>query len=136
MIKAINKDQMLLAQKAQPATKQDAQVGQDLLDTLAANADRCVGMAANMIGVPKHIIVVAMGLFNVLMYNAKIVNRKAPYTAQEGCLSLTGERPAQRWRQISMTYQDTDFKPQRANFSDFTAQIIQHELDHCAGIII
>lgn len=136
MIKAINKDQMLLAQKAQPATKQDAQVGQDLLDTLAANADRCVGMAANMIGVPKHIIVVSMGPFNVLMYNAQIVDRKGQYDAMEGCLSLTGERPAKRWQRITVSYQDANFKSQRAEFSDFTAQIIQHELDHCAGIII
>lgn len=136
MIKPINKDQMLLAQKAQPATSRDAQVGRDLLDTLAANAARCVGMAANMIGVPKHIIVVTMGPFNVLMYNARIVARVGEYTTQEGCLSLTGERPAKRARQITVTYQDANFKPQRQEFSDFTAQIIQHELDHCDGIVI
>lgn len=136
MIKAINHDQHSLAVKATPATPADAQVVADLLDTLAAHSEECVGMAANMIGVAKAIIVVQMGPFAVAMQNPKIIAKSGPYTAQEGCLSLNGERTAQRYKNIEVVFADRNFKRQRQAFSGFIAQIIQHEMDHCAGIII
>ncbi|WP_155287287.1 peptide deformylase [Lacticaseibacillus zhaodongensis] len=136
MIKPINRDQKNLAIKAVPATPADAQVVTDLLDTLAANSERCVGMAANMIGVNKAIIVVQMGPFAVPMQNPKIIAKSSSYETQEGCLALDGERNATRYQNIEVTFQDRNFKPQRQAFSGFIAQIIQHEMDHCAGIII
>lgn len=136
MIRPIVKDVMFLAQKSQPATPQDKAVAIDLLDTLKANEAGCVGLAANMIGVPRRVIAVSMGFANVAMFNPVITARKGKYNAMEGCLSLTGERPCIRYREIELDYLDMDFQPRHGKFSGFVAQIIQHEVDHCSGVII
>lgn len=136
MQKPIVKDEAFLAQKSQPATFMDINVAQDLLDTLAAHADHCVGLAANMIGVQKRIIAVNIGPTNIAMLNPEIVKRSGKYLTEEGCLSLTGERQTVRYEKITVTYLDMQFKPHKQSFSGFTAQIIQHELDHCNGIVI
>lgn len=127
---------MFLKQKSEPATEADGQVITDLLDTLKANQDRCVGMAANMIGVKKRILVVAMGPFMFPMVNPVITNKNGQYEAEEGCLSLNGVRPCTRWQEIEVDYLDRDFKPKHGKYSGFTAQIIQHEMDHFDGILI
>ena len=136
MQKPIVKDEAFLAQKSQPATFMDIAVAQDLLDTLAAHAEHCVGLAANMIGVQKRIIAVNIGPTNIAMLNPEIVKRSGKYLTEEGCLSLTGERQTVRYEKITVTYLDMQFKPHKQSFSGFTAQIIQHELDHCHGILI
>lgn len=136
MIKPIVKDVFFLAQKSEAATKQDLSVGQDLMDTLRANQDHCVGMAANMIGVKKRIIIVNMGILNVVMYNPVIVKRDTPYETEEGCLSLTGVRKSTRYQNIEVEYFDSSWKKQRQKYSGWTAQIIQHECDHLEGRII
>lgn len=136
MQKPIVKDEAFLAQKSQPATFMDINVAQDLLDTLAAHAEHCVGLAANMIGVQKRIIAVNIGPTNIAMLNPEIVKRSGKYLTEEGCLSLTGERQTVRYEKITVTYLDMQFKPHKQSFSGFTAQIIQHELDHCHGILI
>lgn len=136
MIKQINHDLTFLSQKAQLATKADRNVVTDLQDTLKANAETCVGMAANMIGVNKRIIIFSMGIMNVVMINPTIINKSQPYDTKEGCLSLTGERPTKRYKNITVKYLDTDFQEHTQEFSDFIAEIIQHEIDHCEGIII
>ena len=136
MIRPIVKDVFFLGQKSDPATKQDLSVGQDLMDTLKANQDHCVGMAANMIGVKKMIIIVNMGLMNVVMYNPVILKKDTPYEAEEGCLSLTGTRKTTRYQNIEVEYLDAGWKKHRQKYSGWTAQIIQHELDHLSGIII
>ena len=136
MIRPIMRDIFFLQQKSEKATKQDAQVIVDLLDTLAANRDKCVGMAANMIGVKKRIIVVNMGLMNVAMVNPEIVNKSQPYETEEGCLSLVGVRKTIRYEHIEVKYLDANFTPKKQKFSGWVAQIIQHEIDHCNGILI
>ena len=136
MIKPIMKDILFLGQKSEPATKQDLSVGQDLQDTLQANRDRCVGMAANMIGVRKKIIIVNMGLINVVMYNPVILKKDSPYETEEGCLSLTGVRKTIRYENIEVEYLDSGWKRHRQKFDGWTAQIIQHEVDHLNGVII
>ena len=136
MIQPIMKDVFFLQQKSEPATEADRQVIEDLLDTLRANAAGCVGMAANMIGVRKRIIVVNLGLMNMAMVNPEIVSKKRPYAAEEGCLSLIGTRKTTRYEEIEVAYLDQNFKPQKQKFTGWTAQIIQHEVDHCDGIII
>lgn len=136
MVKQIMKDVFFLGQKSEPATKEDMQVVQDLLDTLKANEAGCVGMAANMIGVKKRIIVVNMGIVNVAMINPVIVDKKNPYETEEGCLSLTGVRKTTRYEHIEVEYLDVNWKKQRQNYSGWIAQIIQHECDHLEGIII
>lgn len=136
MIRPVVKDILFLGQKAEPATAKDKQVVADLLDTLNANADRCVGMAANMVGVNKAIIAVAVGKSNLVMLNPVIVKKDNPYNAQEGCLSLSGERETVRYANIEVEYQDVKMRRHKDSFSGFTAQIIQHECDHLAGIII
>lgn len=136
MQKPIVKDEVFLAQKSQPATFMDLAIAQDLLDTLAAHADHCVGLAANMIGVQKCIIAVNVGPTNIAMLNPEIVKRSGKYMTQEGCLSLTRERTTVRYEKITVRYLDMQFKPHKQSFSGFTAQIIQHEIDHCQGIII
>lgn len=136
MIRPVVKDILFLGQKAEPATAKDKQVVVDLLDTLNANADRCVGMAANMIGVNKAIIAVAMGKSNLVMLNPVIVKKDKPYNTKEGCLSLSGERETVRYENIEVAYQDVKMRRHKDSFSGFTAQIIQHECDHLAGIII
>lgn len=136
MIRPICKDVMFLSQKAVPATKEDINIGKDLLDTLVANKDCCVGMAANMIGVNKAIIVVNMGFYNLVMYNPKITRKSNIYSTSEGCLSLLGERNTKRYEKIEVEYQDERFDKKTLSLSGFTAQIVQHEVDHLLGIII
>ena len=121
---------------SEAATIEDAPVGQDLLDTLEAHAHECVGMAANMIGVRKPIIVFDDNGTAKLMFNPEIVHASSEYSTEEGCLSLVGQRPCWRYRKIRVSYQDESFKTCQKSFSGFTAQIIQHEIDHCEGIII
>ena len=136
MIREINRNQKSLAQKSEPATKNDQAVLTDLLDTLRAHQDVCVGMAANMIGVHKRVIIVQMGVLPVLMINPEITAKSEPYTTSEGCLSLLGERQTTRYQNITVKFLDKNFKPTTQKFTDFVAQIIQHEVDHCDGIII
>lgn len=136
MVKSIVRDIFFLCQKSEEAVKQDLGVGQDLQDTLKANQDRCVGMAANMIGVKKRIIIVNMGFLNMVMYNPVIVKKDTPYQAEEGCLSLDGVRKTTRYQNIEVEYLDSSWKKHRQSYSGWTAQIIQHECDHLAGIII
>ena len=136
MIKEIMRDEAFLAQKAEPAAPEDLPVAQDLLDTLEANKGRCVGMAANMIGVSKRIIVFDNEGTYMVMFNPEIIKRSSPYQAEEGCLSLSGTRPAKRWQSIKVRYQNEKFQERFKTFTGWTAQIIQHEVDHCEGIII
>ena len=136
MIREIMRDKSFLAQKAEPATPEDLPVAQDLLDTLAANKERCVGMAANMIGINKRIIVFDNEGTYMVMFNPEIIKRSGPYQTEEGCLSLEGTRPAKRWRSIKVQYQNEKFQERFKTFTGWTAQIIQHEVDHCEGIII
>ena len=136
MIRTIMRDPMFLAQKSENAAEADAQVVTDLLDTLRANLDHCVGMAANMIGVRKNIIVVAAGPFQFAMINPVITRKLRPYQTEEGCLSLQGQRRARRHRTIKVQWQDRQMQTHVRNFTGWTAQIIQHEIDHCSGILI
>jgi len=136
MVREVCRDVLFLSQKAEPATKDDMQVVQDLLDTLKANEAGCVGMAANMIGVKKRIIVVNMGFLNIAMLNPVIVKKSGAYETEEGCLSLTGVRKTARYQEIEVEYYDVNWKKQRGKFTGWTAQIIQHECDHLEGIII
>ena len=136
MIKPIVKDVFFLGQKSDPATKQDLSVGQDLQDTLVANQDRCVGMAANMIGVRKRIIIVNIGIMNLVMYNPVILKKDTPYETEEGCLSLEGVRKTTHYQNIEVEYLDSSWKKHRQKFSGWTAQIILHEMDHLEGVII
>ena len=136
MIREIMRDESFLAQKAEPATLEDLPVAQDLLDTLAANKERCVGMAANMIGANKRIIVFDNEGTYTVMFNPEIIKRSGPYQTEEGCLSLEGTRPAKRWQSIKVRYQNEKFQERFKTFTGWTAQIIQHEVDHCEGIII
>ena len=136
MVKQIMSDPLFLGQKSEDATEVDKQVVADLLDTLKANQDRCVGMAANMIGVRKNIIVVSAGPFQFAMINPVITTNAGPFQTEEGCLSLDGVRPCTRYREIEVDYLDQNFKKQHGKYSGWTAQIIQHEVDHCNGIVI
>lgn len=136
MVKPIVKDILFLQQKSEPATKADKQVVQDLLDTLKANEAGCVGMAANMIGVKKRIIVVNMGIINVPMINPVILKKTGPYETEEGCLSLAGMRKTIRYQEIEVEFWDANWEKQRKTYSGWIAQIIQHECDHFEGIII
>ena len=136
MNRPIVKDVFFLGQKSGAATKEDLSVGQDLMDTLRANEDHCVGMAANMIGVRKRIIIVNMGILNIVMYNPVIVKKDTPYETEEGCLSLTGVRKTTRYQNIEVEYLDSSWKKHRQAFTGWTAQIIQHECDHLEGILI
>ena len=136
MVRTVIKDQFFLAQKSEPATREDLYLARDLQDTLAANRDRCVGMAANMIGVRKRVIIVHMGISDVVMFNPRITRKQGPYETEEGCLSLPGERETTRYESITVEYTDAAWKKQRGTFSGWTAQIIQHECDHLEGILI
>lgn len=136
MIKPIVRDVFFLGQKSEPATQDDLSVGQDLMDTLNANRDRCVGMAANMIGVKKRIIIVNIGFVNVVMYNPVLIRKDSPYRTEEGCLSLDGVRETTRYRSIVVEYYDSKWKKQRQKFFGRTAQIVLHEMDHLEGTII
>ncbi len=137
MIKPINKDTMILMKKATSVTSADLPIAQDLLDTLNANSERCVGMAANMIAEPKAVIAVNVGFMSMLMLNPKIVAHSAEsYETEEGCLSLSGVRKVKRYQSVTVEYQDTQFKKHKNTYSGFTAQIIQHEIDHLFGKLI
>ena len=136
MIQPIMHDPLFLAQKSAPAAPEDAPVARDLLDTLTAHADGCVGMAANMIGVRKRIIAVETEDGYLVLFNPVILKKSGPYDTQEGCLSLEGVRPTRRWQTIKLQYETPEGKPRIKNFSGWTAQIIQHEIDHCDGILI
>ena len=136
MIRPIMKDMLFLAQPSEEATKTDKAVITDLVDTLMAHRDGCVGMAANMIGVRKCIIAVMMGPMPVAMLNPVIVSRSGEYEAEEGCLSLTGVRKCRRYRDIELSYLDASFLPRRQRYSGWIAQILQHEIDHLSGVII
>lgn len=136
MIKPIVKDIFFLRRKAETATREDIQVGIDLQDTLRANREACVGMAANMIGVNKRVIIVNMGFVDVVMFNPVLIKKDTPYETEEGCLSLTGVRKTTRYENIEVEYLDMNWKKQRQKLSGWTAQICQHELDQLEGIII
>lgn len=136
MVCDICKDEVFLAQKTEPATADDLCVAQDLLDTLIAHKDFCVGMAANMIGVNKRIIAFDNEGEYIVMFNPVIVKHSGPYEAEEGCLSLTGTRQTKRFRTIKVQWQNEKFQIRLKTFSGWTAEIIQHEIDHCEGIVI
>ncbi|GKZ02039.1 peptide deformylase [Paraclostridium bifermentans] len=136
MIKAVVKDILFLEQKSEIATKDDVEVINDLIDTLRANLDHCVGMAANMIGVKKRILVFSVGEMIIPMVNPVILKKEIPYEAEESCLSLEGFRKTTRYEKIEVEYLDRNFKKHKQVFTGFTAQIIQHEVDHFEGIII
>ena len=136
MVKNIVKDVLFLGQKSEPATKADMQVAIDLQDTLKANRTGCVGLAANMIGIKKNIIIVNMGFVDVVMFNPAIIKKDTPYETEEGCLSLVGVRKTTRYENIEVEYYDMQWKKQTIKLSGFSAQICQHECDHLNGVII
>ena len=136
MVREIMRDEAFLSQKAEPATLEDLPVAQDLLDTLTAHKDGCVGMAANMIGVCKRIIVFDNEGKYTVMFNPEIIKKSGSYEAEEGCLSLSGIRKAKRWQSIKVQYQNEQFQIRFKTFTGWTAQIIQHEIDHCEGVLI
>ena len=136
MVREICKDEAFLAQKAEPATADDLGVAQDLLETLTAHKDGCVGMAANMIGVNKRIIAFDNEGEYMVMFNPVIVKQSGVYEAEEGCLSLTGTRRTKRFQTIKVQWQNEKFQTRLKTFTGWTAEIIQHEIDHCEGIII
>ncbi|GKG89749.1 MULTISPECIES: peptide deformylase [Gordonibacter] len=136
MIRPIMTNRMFLSLPSSAAMAADAQTAQDLLDTLAAHAHECVGMAANMIGTAKRIIVFDDEGTPRIMFNPEIVSRSGAYEAEEGCLSLPGSRRTTRYRTIKVRFEDRGFQPREQTFTGFTAQIIQHEIDHCNGILI
>lgn len=136
MIQEIMRDTTFLAQKAEPATPADLQVATDLLETLSDHKDGCVGMAANMIGVNKRIIAFDNEGSYMVMFNPEILKKSEPYETEEGCLSLAGTRRTKRWKSIKVQYQNEKFQVRMKTFTGWTAQIIQHEIDHCKGIVI
>ena len=136
MVRTVVRDTFFLSQTSEPAGRDDDEVVRDLLDTLQANRERCVGMAANMIGIKKRIIVVSAGEADLAMLNPVIIKKSMPYDTEEGCLSLEGSRKTRRYETIEVEYRDRDFKRCRQRFKGWTAQIIQHEIDHCDGIVI
>lgn len=136
MIRDICKDETFLAQKSEPATPDDIPLAHDLLETLQHHKDGCVGMAANMIGVNKCIIAFDNQGSYTVMFNPEIIKKSTSYDAEEGCLSLTGIRPTKRWQTIKVRWQNERFQERVKTFTGWTAQIIQHEIDHCQGIII
>ena len=136
MIREICRDETFLAQKAAPATADDLVTAQDLLDTLTAHKDGCVGMAANMIGVCKRIIAFDNEGTYMVMFNPVIVRQSGPYEAQEGCLSLAGVRKTKRFQTVKVQWQNEQFQTRLKTFTGWTAEIIQHEIDHCEGILI
>ena len=136
MIRTICRDEQFLAQTAEIASPKDLPVATDLLDTLAHHKESCVGMAANMIGVNNRIIAFDNDGTYMAMFNPEIVRKSGPYQAEEGCLSLTGTRTARRWKSIKVRWQNESFQVRLKTFTGWTAQIIQHEIDHCDGILI
>ena len=136
MVRELMHDPIFLAQKSRPATAADLPVAQDLLDTLEANRERCVGMAGNMIGVLRRIIVFDNMGRAELMLNPRIIKASEAYETEEGCLSLSGVRKTKRYNKIKVEYQNTVFQTRLKTYSGYTAQIIQHEIDHCDGVLI
>ena len=136
MIREICKDPIFLSRKAEPAALEDVELAGDLLDTLKAHKDGCVGMAANMIGVTRRIIVFDNDGAYMVMFNPEILKKSQPYEAEEGCLSLPGSRKTTRYQVIKVRWQNEKFQERIKTFSGFTAQIIQHEINHCEGILI
>lgn len=136
MVKQVVRDALFLGQKSEPATRDDLQEGRDLQDTLNANRSRCVGMAVNMIGVKKNIIIVNMGVFDLVMFNPVIVSKSGLYETEEGCLSLEGVRKTNRYKEIEVEYFDLNWNKQKIKLKDWPAQIAQHEIDHLSGKII
>ncbi len=136
MIKPIIKDVFFLNQKSEPATKLDLPIAKDLIDTLAAHRESCVGMAANMIGIKKRIIIINMGFVDMIMFNPVLISKDTPYEAEEGCLSLVGVRKTIRYQNITVEYFDINWNKKSINLNGWTAQICQHELDHLEGILI
>lgn len=136
MNRDVIRDTLFLKKKSLQATKEDLSVAEDLLDTLKANRERCVGLAANMIGVNKRIIAIKDGFFDRVMLNPVIVKKEGAYKTKEGCLSLSGVRPILRYQTIEVEYETKSFEKKKEIFTGYTAQIIQHEVDHCNGILI
>ena len=136
MVREIMKDTAFLSQKAEITVAEDVSVAQDLLETLEAHRDGCAGMAANMIGINKRIIAFDNEGKDMVMFNPEIIKKSGPYQAQEGCLSLPGTRTAKRWKSIKVQYQTETFQTRFKAFTGWTAQIIQHEIDHCEGVLI
>ena len=136
MVREIGKDPARLTQRADYAGVEDLETARDLLDTLAAHRDDCVGMAANMIGVNRRVIVFENDGADMVMFNPEIVKASGPYEAEEGCLSLSGARRTRRWQTIKVRYQNELFQTRLKTFTGWTAEIIQHEIDHCEGILI
>ena len=136
MIRDICKDEAFLAQEGERARQEDIQVAADLLETLEHHKDGCVGMAANMIGVNKRIIAFDNEGTYMVMFNPEIIKKSGPYDTEEGCLSLTAIRPAKRWKTIKVRWQNQKLQERFKTFSGWTAQIIQHEIDHCEGVLI
>lgn len=129
-------DQLFLSQKPTSANRADLKVAEDLRDTLLANRDKAVGLAANMIGKNKRIIAFYVGPLPLVMLNPQITKKSGEYLTEEGCLSLSGERKTKRYRTITVTYQDMNLNTKTQEFTDFIAEVIQHEVDHCEGILI
>lgn len=136
MKREIMRDVLFLAQKSEEATLADLELVQDLQDTLQAHQDACVGMAANMIGVKKRVIIFNYGLVPMVMFNPVLLDKKSPYQTEEGCLSLQGSRPTTRYEEITVAYRDKNWQEKTITLTGFPAQICQHELDHLKGIII
>ena len=134
--KKIVKDMVFLSQVSQPASQEDLPLAKDLQDTLLANRESCVGLAANMIGVQKRVIIFNIGMIPMVMFNPVLKSFEGPYETEEGCLSLTGVRPTTRYEKITVSYRDVHWKEQTITLTGFPAQICQHELDHLEGIII
>lgn len=136
MVKPIVKDILFLGQKSEPATSMDLEIAKDLQDTLAANRSRCIGMAANMIGYKKNMIIVSTGFLDVVMVNPILLSKSEPYEVEEGCLSLEGKRKTVRYKNIEVEFQDLQFQKKKMQFHGLVAQIILHEMDHCSGVVI
>ena len=135
MIREINHDPIFLSRKSAEATADDVHIALDLADTLRANLDRCVGMAANMIGESRRIIAIVRGPMIITMLNPKILAKSGEYETEEGCLSLAGTRKTKRWKSIRVSWQDVNMKNHTEVMDGFQAQIVQHEVDHCDGIL-
>ena len=136
MVRSIVRDVLFLSLRSEEATRGDLPLAADLRDTLAANAERCVGLAGNMLGLRKRVIVVNAAGLPLVMFNPRLLRKSEPYEAEEGCLSLDGLRKTVRFGRIELEYRDEQWTMRRGVFTGFTAQIIQHELDHLNGILI
>ena len=136
MVRPIMKDPVFLSRKSIEATAGDAEIGWDLLETLEFHKEGCVGMAANMIGVARRIIAFDCGAGSMVMFNPEIIKKSEPYETEEGCLSLPGIRKTTRYRKIKVRYQNEAMQVRMKTFEGWTAQIIQHEIDHCNGVLI